>query len=238
MNGKELLIDGIEKIGLEISEEQANQFMKYYEMLIETNKVMNLTAITELDEVIIKHFIDSLLVAKKINVNNFDSLIDVGTGAGFPGIPIKIMFPEIRVVLLDSLNKRLKFLNNVIDELGLESIETVHGRAEDIARKEEFREQYDLCVSRAVANLSTLSEYCIPFIAKNGKFISYKSSISSEEIQNAKSAIKILGGTIVEEKTVHLPCSDMDRTFVVVNKTNNTGKKYPRKAGTPSKEPL
>ena len=238
MNGKELLIDGIEKIGLEISEEQANQFMKYYEMLIETNKVMNLTAITELDEVIIKHFIDSLLVAKKINVNNFDSLIDVGTGAGFPGIPIKIMFPEIRVVLLDSLNKRLKFLNNVIDELGLESIETVHGRAEDIARKEEFREQYDLCVSRAVANLSTLSEYCIPFIAKNGKFISYKSSISSEEIQNAKSAIKILGGVVVEEKTVHLPCLDMDRTFVVVNKTNNTGKKYPRKAGTPSKEPL
>lgn len=238
MNGKELLIDGIEKIGLEISEEQANQFMKYYEMLIETNKVMNLTAITELDEVIIKHFIDSLLVAKKINVNNFDSLIDVGTGAGFPGIPIKIMFPEIRVVLLDSLNKRLKFLNNVIDELGIESIETVHGRAEDIARKEEFREQYDLCVSRAVANLSTLSEYCIPFIARNGKFISYKSSISSEEIQNAKSAIKILGGTVVEEKTVHLPCSDMDRTFVVVNKTNNTEKKYPRKAGTPSKEPL
>ena len=238
MNGKELLIDGIEKIGLEISEEQANQFMKYYEMLIETNKVMNLTAITELDEVIIKHFIDSLLVAKKINVNNFDSLIDVGTGAGFPGIPIKIMFPEIRVVLLDSLNKRLKFLNNVIDELGLESIETVHGRAEDIARKEEFREQYDLCVSRAVANLSTLSEYCIPFIAKNAKFMSYKSSISSEEIQNAKSAIKILGGAVVEEKTVHLPCSDMDRTFVVVYKTNNTGKKYPRKAGTPSKEPL
>ena len=141
MNGKELLIDGIEKIGLEISEEQANQFMKYYEMLIETNKVMNLTAITELDEVIIKHFIDSLLVAKKINVNNFDSLIDVGTGAGFPGIPIKIMFPEIRVVLLDSLNKRLKFLNDVIDELGLKNITTVHGRAEDIAHMDEYREK-------------------------------------------------------------------------------------------------
>ena len=146
MNGKELLIDGIEKIGLEISEEQANQFMKYYEMLIETNKVMNLTAITELDEVIIKHFIDSLLVAKKINVNNFDSLIDVGTGAGFPGIPIKIMFPEIRVVLLDSLNKRLKFLNNVIDELGLKNITTVHGRAEDIAHMDEYREKFNLCV--------------------------------------------------------------------------------------------
>ena len=165
-------------------------------------------------------------------------MLDVGIGAGFSGIQINILFPHLQITLLDSLNKRLKFLNNVIDELGLESIETVHGRAEDIARKEEFREQYDLCVSRAVANLSTLSEYCIPFIAKNGKFISYKSSISSEEIQNAKSAIKILGGAVVEEKTVHLPCSDMDRTFVVVNKTNNTEKKYPRKAGTPSKEPL
>ena len=224
MDKENLLVKGLSELGLTITEEQIEKFDKYYEMLIETNKVMNLTSITEYDEVIIKHFIDSLLV--------------VGTGAGFPGIPIKIMFPHLQITLLDSLNKRLKFLNNVIDELGLESIETVHGRAEDIARKEEFREQYDLCVSRAVANLSTLSEYCIPFIAKNGKFISYKSSISSEEIQNAKSAIKILGGTIVEEKTVHLPCSDMDRTFVVVNKTNNTGKKYPRKAGTPSKEPL
>ena len=220
------------------SKEQIEKFDKYYEMLIETNKVMNLTSITEYDEVIIKHFIDSLLVVNIFDINQSKKMIDVGTGAGFPGIPIKIMFPHLQITLLDSLNKRLKFLNNVIDELGLESIETVHGRAEDIARKEEFREQYDLCVSRAVANLSTLSEYCIPFIAKNGKFISYKSSISSEEIQNAKSAIKILGGTVVEEKTVHLPCSDMDRTFVVVNKTNNTGKKYPRKAGTPSKEPL
>ena len=220
------------------SKEQIEKFDKYYEMLIETNKVMNLTSITEYDEVIIKHFIDSLLVVNIFDINQSKKMIDVGTGAGFPGIPIKIMFPHLQITLLDSLNKRLKFLNNVIDELGLESIETVHGRAEDIARKEEFREQYDLCVSRAVANLSTLSEYCIPFIAKNGKFISYKSSISSEEIQNAKSAIKILGGVVVEEKTVHLPCSDMDRTFVVVNKTNNTGKKYPRKAGTPSKEPL
>ena len=235
MDKENLLVKGLSELGLTITEEK---FDKYYEMLIETNKVMNLTSITEYDEVIIKHFIDSLLVVNIFDISKSKKMIDVGTGAGFPGIPIKIMFPHLQITLLDSLNKRLKFLNNVIDELGLESIETVHGRAEDIARKEEFREQYDLCVSRAVANLSTLSEYCIPFIAKNGKFISYKSSISSEEIQNAKSAIKILGGTIVEEKTVHLPCSDMDRTFVVVNKTNNTGKKYPRKAGTPSKEPL
>ena len=231
MDKENLLVKGLSELGLTITEEQIEKFDKYYEMLIETNKVMNLTSITEYDEVIIKHFIDSLLVVNIFDINQSKKMIDVGTGAGFPGIPIKIMFPHLQITLLDSLN-------NVIYELGLESIETVHGRAEDIARKEEFREQYDLCVSRAVANLSTLSEYCIPFIARNGKFISYKSSISSEEIQNAKSAIKILGGTVVEEKTVHLPCSDMDRTFVVVNKTNNTEKKYPRKAGTPSKEPL
>ena len=243
MDKENLLVKGLSELGLTITEEQIEKFDKYYEMLIETNKVMNLTSITEYDEVIIKHFIDSLLVVNIFNINQSKKMIDVGTGAGFPGIPIKIMFPHLQITLLDSLNKRINFLQEVskqvgIDNIEFESIETVHGRAEDIARKEEFREQYDLCVSRAVANLSTLSEYCIPFIAKNGKFISYKSSISSEEIQNAKSAIKILGGTIVEEKTVHLPCSDMDRTFVVVNKTNNTGKKYPRKAGTPSKEPL
>ena len=216
MDKENLLVKGLSELGLTITEEQIEKFDKYYEMLIETNKVMNLTSITEYDEVIIKHFIDSLLVINIFDINQSKKMIDVGTGAGFPGIPIKIMFPHLQITLLDSLNKRLKFLNNVI----------------------EYREKFDIAVSRAVANLSTLSEYCIPFIAKNGKFISYKSSISSEEIQNAKSAIKILGGVVVEEKTVHLPCSDMDRTFVVVNKTNNTGKKYPRKAGTPSKEPL
>ena len=234
----ELMKNAAEEVGMSLSEEQYNKFIKYMKLIQEWNEKVNLTAITEDEEVVKKHFIDCIKAYKCEELKNAKTIIDVGTGAGFPGIPIKIMFPHLQITLLDSLNKRLKFLNNVIDELGLESIETVHGRAEDIARKEEFREQYDLCVSRAVANLSTLSEYCIPFIAKNGKFISYKSSISSEEIQNAKSAIKILGGVVVEEKTVHLPCSDMDRTFVVVNKTNNTGKKYPRKAGTPSKEPL
>ena len=234
MDKENLLVKGLSELGLTITEEQIEKFDKYYEMLIETNKVMNLTSITEYDEVIIKHFIDSLLVVNIFDINQSKKMIDVGTGAGFPGIPIKIMFPHLQITLLDSLNKRLKFLNNVIYELGLESIETVHGRAEDIARKEEFREQYDLCVSRAVANLSTLSEYCIPFIARNSE-INWQNAPMQ---QNAKSAIKILGGVVVEEKTVHLPCSDMDRTFVVVNKTNNTGKKYPRKAGTPSKEPL
>ena len=238
MSNRDILKNGLKNLGISVDDKMLNDFNIYREILVDWNQKMNLTGIEDEKEVYIKHFLDSVSAVTNGYIKDGVSIIDVGTGAGFPGLPLRICLRNIELTLLDSLNKRLKFLNNVIDELGLESIETVHGRAEDIARKEEFREQYDLCVSRAVANLSTLSEYCIPFIAKNGKFISYKSSISSEEIQNAKSAIKILGGTIVEEKTVHLPCSDMDRTFVVVNKTNNTGKKYPRKAGTPSKEPL
>lgn len=237
-HGKELLIHGIKKLGLEITEIQQEQFMKYYDMLVETNKVMNLTAITELDEVMVKHFIDSLLVVKSTDINKYNSMIDVGTGAGFPGIPIKIMFPHLKVTLLDSLNKRLKFLNNVIDELKLENIETVHGRAEDAGHNKDNRESYDLCVSRAVANLSTLSEYCIPFIKQSGDFISYKSSVSDDEIKESEKAIKVLGGDILSKSTIPLPCSEMERTFVVIKKVKPTPKKYPRKAGTPSKEPI
>ena len=199
MNGKELLIDGIEKIGLEISEEQANQFMKYYEMLIETNKVMNLTAITELDEVIIKHFIDSLLAAKKINVNNFDSLIDVGTGAGFPGIPIKIMFPEIRVVLLDSLNKRINFLQEVASELNLEGIEFIHGRAEDFGKSEEYREEFDVATARAVAGLPILMEFCVPFVKVGGYFICLKGPNANLELEESKAAMDTLGIEFIEK---------------------------------------
>lgn len=236
--GKELLIHGIEELGLKITETQQEQFMKYYEMLVETNKVMNLTAITDLDEVMVKHFIDSLLVVKSTDMNKYDSMIDVGTGAGFPGIPIKIMFPHLEVTLLDSLNKRLRFLNEVIEKLKLEKITTVHGRAEDAGHNRDNRESYDLCVSRAVANLSTLSEYCIPFVKKNGDFISYKSSVSDDEICESEKAIKLLGGKIISKSKVPLPCSDVERTFVVINKINLTPKKYPRKAGTPSKEPI
>lgn len=238
MQGKKLLSDGIKKIGLEANENQIEKFMEYYEMLIEKNKVMNLTAITELDEVVVKHFLDSVLSARVINMNEYDSLIDVGTGAGFPGIPLKIMFPHLKVVLLDSLNKRLNFLNEVIDELELENIYTIHGRAEDIGRNVEYREHFDLCVSRAVANLSTLSEYCIPFIKKNGMFVSYKSEHSDEETVNAENAIKKLGGKITNTQIVELPNSDMNRSFVCISKENNTPKAYPRKAGVPSKKPL
>ena len=237
-HGKDLLIQGINELGLKISEKQLDQFMKFYDMLIETNKVMNLTSIVEVDDVIVKHFLDSLLVVKTFDIFSIDCIIDIGTGAGFPGIPIKIMFPNIKVTLLDSLNKRLKFLDDVIHKLGLMEIDTLHGRAEDIARKPEYREKFDLCVSRAVANLSTLSEYCIPFIKKDGNFISYKSSTSDEEISNAKNAINILGGEIVDKCIVSLPCSDMERIFVNILKDKTTPKKYPRKAGTPLKDPI
>lgn len=236
--GQELLINGINKLGLEISEIQISQFMDYYNLLLETNKVMNLTAITKIDEVMIKHFIDSLLIIKSVDLNKFSSLIDVGTGAGFPGIPIKIMFPHIKVMLLDSLNKRLKFLNNIIDKLELQDIDTIHGRAEDLGHNKNLREKYDICVSRAVANMSTLSEYCIPFVKQNGLFVSYKSAISENEIEKAGKAITILGGRVDSCNTYTLPESDIKRTLVVIKKEKKTPAKYPRKAGIPGKEPI
>lgn len=237
-SGRELFRKGLKELNLQLTKQQEEQFFQYYELLIETNKVMNLTAITEKNEVIVKHFIDSLLIVKSIDLNKYDNLIDVGTGAGFPGIPIKIIFPHIKVTLLDSLNKRLKFLNNVIEELGLKNIDTVHGRAEDLGHNSDYREKFDICVSRAVANLSTLSEYCIPFVKRNGKFVSYKSSVSSEEISDSNKAVKILGGKTVTNKNYDLPCSDIKRTLVIIDKIKDTPKKYPRKAGTPSKEPI
>lgn len=237
-SGRELFRKGLKELNLQLTKQQEEQFFQYYELLIETNKVMNLTAITEKNEVIVKHFIDSLLIVKSIDLNKYDNLIDVGTGAGFPGIPIKIIFPHIKVTLLDSLNKRLKFLNNVIEELGLKNIDTVHGRAEDLGHNSDYREKFDICVSRAVANLSTLSEYCIPFVKQNGKFVSYKSSVSSEEISDSNKAVKILGGKTVTNKNYDLPCSDIKRTLVIIDKIKDTPKKYPRKAGTPSKEPI
>lgn len=238
MQGKELLVNGIEELGLEITNQQTEQFFQYYEMLVETNKVMNLTSIVDLDEVIIKHFIDSLLVVKTTNMNEFTTLIDVGTGAGFPGIPLKIMFPHLNVTLLDSLNKRLNFLNQVIDKLELKNIYTIHGRAEDFGKDINYREKFDVCVSRAVANLSTLSEYCIPFIKRGGNFISYKSEFSEDEKIDAESAINILGGKIKKSEIVKLPSSNINRSFIIISKEEITPSKYPRKSGVPLRKPL
>lgn len=228
----------LEKIGITLNERQKQQFDKYYEMLVEWNKVMNLTGITEYDEVNLKHFTDSLTIARTQEMQKVQSVIDIGTGAGFPGIPLKIAFPHLKVVLLDSLNKRIKFLDAVIEELGLENISTIYGRAEDFAKKKEYREQFDLCVSRAVANLSTLSEYCLPFVAVNGSFVSYKSGDSEEEIHQAKHAISLLGGKVKNVDKFQLPGTDMGRALVEIKKTKQTPGKYPRKAGLPAKEPL
>lgn len=225
-------------LGIALTDAQKKQFDKFYELLVEWNKVMNLTGITEYEEVNEKHFIDSLSLVKAIDINTIETVIDIGTGAGFPGIPLKIAFPHLKVVLLDSLNKRIKFLNTVINELGLKDIKTIHGRAEDYAKQAEYREQYDLCVSRAVANLATLSEYCIPYVKTGGIFIPYKSGEIDEEVQQAKMAIKILGGKLEEVIKFQLPDTEINRSFVKINKIENTAKKYPRKAGLPSKEPL
>ena len=226
-----------QQFGLELSDEQIQQFSKYYDMLIEWNKVMNLTAITDKEEVIIKHFADSLLLSKYKNLHDDLCVIDVGTGAGFPGIPLKIAFPELKVTLMDSLNKRLKFLDNVISELNLENITTVHSRAEDGGRCVEYRVKYDLAVSTAVANLATLSEWCIPFVKPGGYFISYKSNALSEEIRDGKKAIRILGGQVENIFTTTIPDSDNQRSFVFVKKLTNTEKKYPRKASA-AKKPI
>ena len=233
---------GLEQLSITLSGEQKQQFLTYYEYLVEKNKVMNLTAITDYEEVITKHFLDSLAVVKtscfKSEKLAGKRLIDIGTGAGFPGIPLKIAFPELEILLLDSLNKRINFLNEVTEMLGLTKINTVHGRAEDYAKQKGYRESFDFCVSRAVANLSTLSEYCIPFVKPGGCFISYKSGSVDQELIQAEKAVKILGGQREEVVRFSLADTDMDRSFVVIRKAKPTPKKYPRKAGLPSKEPL
>lgn len=227
---------GLEQLNISLSKEQMQQFVDYYELLIETNKVMNLTAITEFDEVIEKHFLDSLSLFRVYHLNENVKILDMGTGAGFPGIPLKIAFPEIDLVLADSLNKRIKFLQDVIDHLGLKKVEALHARAEEMGRNKQYREQFDLCVSRAVANLSSLSEYCIPFVKEGGKFISYKSGEIDEETNQAQKAISILGGRI--EEIYKFDLYEQRRSFVIIKKEKKTPKAYPRKAGTPTKMPL
>ena len=229
-----------ELFGDEPDGKQLDQFYRYYELLIQWNEVMNLTAITEMDQVVTKHFLDSLSLVRAVpDLGGHPwSMLDLGTGAGFPGIPLKIAFPELNLVLMDSLNKRVGFLKEVIRELGLEGIEAVHSRAEDGGRNPAYREQFDFCVSRAVANLSTLSEYCLPFVKVGGYFVPYKSGMAGEEAKEAQKALQLLGGK--EEKSVSfcLPGTDMERTLFLIRKTAPCPKKYPRKAGLPGKEPL
>lgn len=228
----------LDSFGIKLTESQIENFLIYYEMLLEWNQMMNLTSITEYDDVIKKHFVDSMSLIKAYDVTKKAYVLDVGTGAGFPGLVLKIAFPNLEVTLLDSLNKRIQFLDAVINRLGLFGVNTVHGRAEDFAKPGKLREKYDLCVSRAVANLSTLSEYCLPFLKIHGLFISYKSEKVFEEAATAEKAITVLGGKMKEQIEFHLPNSDIYRNLVVIEKIKETPEKYPRKAGLPSKEPL
>ena len=232
------IIDEMHKLGISLTEQQSEQLYEYYRLLVEWNSFMNLTGITEFSEVVQKHFVDSLSIVKVKNMNDVDNLIDVGTGAGFPGLPLKIVFPHLKVTLLDSLNKRIDFLNAVIEKTGLTGIETIHGRAEDFAKPGLKREIYDLCVSRAVVNLATLSEYCLPYVKIGGEFIPYKSGEVADELQDAKSAVFLLGGKVESCENFDLPGSDIHRSLVRIKKVGGCPKKYPRKAGMPSKVPL
>ncbi len=238
------MIKDFSSFGITLTDKQIEQFDKYYELLVKWNEVMNLTAITEFNDVCKLHFVDSISSCKYFDFAKSDlTLVDIGTGAGFPGIPLKIVFPELHVTLLDSLNKRLNFLNEVIHELGLNesgSIKTLHGRAEDYcsAKEGSLREIFDVAVSRAVANMSTLSEYCLPYVKVGGSFIAYKSEKAQGELKDAKGAIHLLGGKLIATEEFLLPDSDVSRTICIVEKKENTSKKYPRKAGVPSKQPL
>ena len=223
-------------LGVRFSVEQIEQFYKYMNLLIEWNEKMNLTAITEPKEIILKHFIDSLTILKYIDDNS--KLVDVGTGAGFPGVPLSIMNPTLKITLVDSLNKRLIFLKEVVKELNLKNIEIVHARAEEFGQNKNYREKFDIATSRAVANLVTLSEYLVPLVKIGGKIISMKASNAKEEINDAQKAIEVLGGKIEKIEEFDLPESDIGRTIIIIDKNKCTPAIYPRKAGTPAKEPI
>lgn len=233
-----ILIDGLSSYGIAVTEEQLEQLSCFYEMMIEKNKVMNLTGITDFSDVLVKHYLDSLSLCKVADLQKSLQIIDLGTGAGFPGIPLKIIFPNLNLTLMDSLNKRILFLQDVIDQLGLHQIKAVHARAEEAAKNKIYRQQYDLCVSRAVASINTLSEYCLPFVKVGGQFIAYKSVDIDQELSTGTDGIRKLGGDISYIDKFCLPGTDYHRSFIVIDKITSTPKQYPRKAGTPLKNPL
>ncbi len=238
MELKQKLINGAKQLNITMTEKQANKFILYMELLLQHNENVNLTAITDKDEIIVKHFLDSLIPMSVLKIEDNTKIIDVGTGAGFPSIPLKIMLPNVHFVLLDSLNKRINFLDEVIQKLDLKNIETVHGRSEDYGQNDEFREQFDFVVSRAVANMAVLSEFCLPFIKLNGQFIALKGKSAENEIENGLKAITTLGGEIKNVEKIKLPYTNILREIVVIDKMFETPTKYPRKAGKVTKKPI
>lgn len=238
MNDISILTNSLDRFGISYNKDLIDKLYKYYEMLIEKNAVMNLTAITDFEGVMMKHFVDSLAILKYINIEDNAKVLDIGTGAGFPGIPLKILLPNVDFVLLDAVNKKLRFIKEVIEELGLERIDVIHARAEDLAHIKEYREKFDFVVSRAVANLATLTELSLPFVKKNGYFIPYKSALVDEEILKATHAIRVTGGKYEKVQKFTLPGYSDERNFVFIRKGVNTPSTYPRKAGLPAKKPL
>ena len=235
---KKLLISGAKELDIQLSETQVEQFMRYKTLLQEWNQKMNLTAITEDREVITKHFLDCMTINKALNMSEQKTVIDIGTGAGFPGLVIKIAFPHLKVTLVDALKKRLIFLETVINELGLTDIECVHSRAEDLGKNKQYREGFDICASRAVANLAVLSEYTLPFVKVDGYLIALKGQKLDEELEQGQKAIKILGGQLEEVVHTGVPFTDLDHKIAKIKKIKSTDTKYPRKAGEPTKAPL
>lgn len=238
---KQDFLKNAEELGISIDERILSSLDLYYKNLIEWNAVMNLTAITEEKDVYEKHFLDSLTITKIVSRETLDqgcTLLDMGTGAGFPGLPIAIVFPNVKVILMDSLNKRIKFLEETVQKLGLKNVTCIHARAEELAKNNNYREKQDICCSRAVANLATLSEYCLPFVKKGGYFVSYKTEQVQSEIEQSRKAIKVLGGDHVETVFFTLPGTDYQRSLVKIEKVSATPSRYPRKAGTPGKEPI
>lgn len=234
----EKLERALSALKIEYDKKMLLKFEKYMDGILLKNRHINLTAITDRDEFIVKHFIDSLLSAGQPEAEKAEKVIDVGTGAGFPGIPLAIVYPEKEFLLMDSLNKRLKIIDELCMELEIKNVITIHSRAEDLAGKKEYRENYDLCVSRAVANMATLSEYCLPFIKKGGYFLAYKGPECESELREGEKAIKILGGKIADIREAELPDFNLAHKIIYIEKIKETAAKYPRKAGIPSKEPL
>lgn len=236
---KELLEQACNDLGIRLNKEQIETFMLYKKLLLEWNeKKANLTSITDEREIILKHFVDCLAITTVYDIKADTKIIDVGTGAGFPGVPLKIVYPDIKVTLLDSLNKRILFLQYLQNELELKDVDCIHSRAEDLGQNKLYREKYDLCASRAVANLSVLAEYCLPFVSIGGSFISFKGADIEDELNQSKTAIKKLGGEIQDVKTIQIPFSDITHSIITIKKLRQTPTPYPRKAGTISKQPI
>lgn len=230
--------DALKEKGIELSTAQMNQFKIYFETLVEWNEKMNLTAITDLESVYLKHFYDSISAAFYVDFNNVTTLCDVGAGAGFPSIPIKICYPHLEITIVDSLNKRIQFLNHLSTELGLKNMHFVHSRAEDFGRNPQYREQFDLVTARAVARMSVLAELCVPLVKEGGKFVAMKAASGEDELKDAKKALTTLGVKLRQEFRFLLPVEESDRVIFAFDKVKATPKKYPRKPGVPNKSPI